>query len=422
MLDKSTRTSTTTPRWQRTLYIIFFAQMMTAVGFSSIFPFLPLYVNSLDSTTNLGTEVLAGLVYSAHALCMMIASPIWGALADRFGRKLMVQRASLGSAGIIFLMAFVRSAEQLVLLRAIQGSISGVVAAMSSLVAAEVPRSRTGYAMGLLQVGLGSGVAIGPLLGGAVADALGYRAAFFVTSSLLFLAGMLVRFGVEENFLPSESKSGARQGFIKDWRKILTSPGVKPSLALRFISQLGRMVIIPIVPLFIQSLLTDPTNINTVTGLVIGVTSATMTISAIYLGRLGDRVGHQRVLIAGAFAAALFYLPQTFVKTTSLLLVLQAFVGVAMGGILPSVSALLAKLTDPGEEGTIYGLDNSIRAGARSVAPLLGAAIATLFGLRATFSATAVLYLLTALFAGLFLPKPTQFVEPITKEKHQTRL
>jgi len=136
--------------WERTLYILAFSQFITAIGFSSIFPFLPLYVKSLGSTTGLSIELLAGLVFSAQAFTMMIASPIWGGLADRFGRKLMIQRASFGGTVLLFIMAFVTSAEQLVALRAIQGLITGTVAANNALVASIAPRERTGYAMGML--------------------------------------------------------------------------------------------------------------------------------------------------------------------------------------------------------------------------------------------------------------------------------
>jgi len=115
--------------WRRTLYIMVFCQVITSIGFSSIFPFLPLYVKSLGSVTDLGTEVLSGLVFSSQALTMMIASPIWGALADRWGRKLMVERAMFGGAVLLGLMAFVRSAEELVLLRAVQGLVTGTIGA-----------------------------------------------------------------------------------------------------------------------------------------------------------------------------------------------------------------------------------------------------------------------------------------------------
>ncbi|MCK4961050.1 MAG: MFS transporter, partial [Anaerolineales bacterium] len=268
-------------RWQRTLYIMFFAQMMTAVGFSSIFPFLPLYVKDLGATTDLSIEFLAGMVFSAQAFTMMIASPIWGVIADRYGRKLMVERAMFGGAVMLLLMAFVRSAEELVILRAIQGLITGSVAAANALVASEAPRERTGYAMGVLQVGLGSGVALGPLIGGVIADFFGYSAAFFVTAGLLFLAGVLVFLGVEEDFGPADRLTKRESNFMAQWRNILVVPGVMLTYSLRFMNRLGRMMILPMIPLFIETLLRDTARINTFTGLVIGVGAATTTLSSV---------------------------------------------------------------------------------------------------------------------------------------------
>lgn len=392
--------------WKRTLYIMFFAQLIAAVGFSSIFPFLPLYVKALGATSNLSIELLAGLVFSGQALTMAIASPIWGTLADRHGRKLMVERAMFGGAVILLLMAFVRSAEELVLLRAVQGLITGTIGAANALVAATAPRGQTGYAMGLLQVGLGGGLALGPLIGGAVADAAGYAAVFYVTAALLLIAGLLVWRGVDEQFTPAEESTGQNTSFMAKWRHIMTAPGVMMTYGLRFVSQFGRMMLVPIAPLFIQTLLSDTARLNTFTGLVVGVASGTTTVSAIFLGRLGDRIGHRRILIASTLLAAALYLPQSLVTSGWQLLVLQALVGIALGGIVPALSALLARYTQAGEEGAVYGLDNSIVAGARAAAPLLGASVAIGFGLRATFVVTALTYLVAGVLASAALPKP----------------
>ncbi len=397
----STESSPT--NWKRTLYLVFFAQMMAVAGFMTSVPFLPLYVEELGTRTNLSTELMAGLVYSAQAFTMAIASPIWGALADRYGRKLMVERAMFGGTVVLLLMGFVQSAEQLVLLRAVQGLITGTIGAANALVAAETPRKHTGYAMGLLQVGLGVGLAIGPLIGGAVADAISYSAAFYVTAGLLLIAGLLVWWGVDEHFEQPETLKGAASSFVAEWRHVLTSLGIPVTYGLRFMSQLGRMMIFPIAPLFILSLLPDAGNVNTFTGLVVGAASVTTTISAIYLGRLSDRVGHRRILISSAVLAALFYLPQSLVTAGWQLLVLQALVGVCMGGLIPAISALLARYTQEGEEGAAYGLDHSITSAARAVAPLLGAAVAAWFGLRATFVATAFIYLIAAAMARIGL-------------------
>ena len=390
--------------WQRILYITFFAQLMTAVGFSIIFPFLPLYIKELGSDSSLGIEFLAGLVFSAQAFTMMIAAPIWGTLADRYGRKIMVERALFGGAAILLLMAFVRSAEELVLLRAIQGLITGSIPANYALVASVTPRERTGYAMGLLQVGLAGGVALGPLIGGAIADTYSYSAAFYVTSGLLLVSGILVLIGVREEFVSSDILVNGRS-ILSQWRHVLSLPGVVMTYVMRFMDGLGRMMLIPMIPLFIESLIEGAPRVNTFTGLVVGVSAATATLSAVYLGRLGDRIGHRKIVIACFITGFILYLPQSLVTQGWQLLVLQASVGVAIGGITPGISALLTRYTLAGEEGAVFGLDSSVQAGARTVAPLLGASVATWISLRFTFIVTALFCLLAGVLAFWILPK-----------------
>ena len=391
--------------WQRTLLIMFFVQLTSAVGFSLIFPFLPLYVQYLGARSSLSIEFLSGMVFSAQAITMMFASPFWGAVADRFGRKLMVERAAFGGTVLLLAMAFVQSAEALVLLRAAQGLVTGTVAAANALVAAEAPRERTGYAMGIIQVGLWGGVALGPIIGGTLADAFGYRMTFVLTSILLLISGILVHFWVNEDFQRPAGGGGGAVGFLRDWRHIFATPGVGTAYTLRFLSGLARTVIVPIAPLFLVTLLPNSERINLVTGLMIGVGSAATTATAVYLGRLGDRLGHRRVLIAAALGAGLFYIPQSMVTASWQLVVLQVLSGAAAGGIIPSVSALLTTMTTQGEEGSVFGLDNSITAAARAVAPLIGAGIALRYDYRAVFLATGVIFGLLALIAALRLPR-----------------
>jgi len=391
--------------WQRTLYIMFIAQFMVAVGFSSIFPFLPFYVADLGTHTSLSIEFLAGLVYSAQSFTMMISAPIWGTLADRLGRKLMVERAMFGGAALLFLMGFAQTAEHVVILRAIQGLVTGTVAAANALVAAEAPRKHTGYAMGLLQVGFGAGLAIGPLIGGTLSDAMGYAPTFYITAAMLFLAGVLVVYGVHEDFQPVEKAAGTRWGFKSLWVGIVRTKGVPSTFAMRFLNSLARMMVIPIIPLFIEFLRVDAARLNTITGLMMGVASAATTLSGVYFGKLGDKVGHRTILISCSIAAALLYVPQTWVSNVWQLMFFQVLVGISVGGLIPTVSALLAVYTRQGEEGAVYGLDNSINAAGRTIAPLLGAWVATAFSMRATFMATAVIFAISVVVALLTLPK-----------------
>jgi DHA1 family multidrug resistance protein-like MFS transporter len=391
--------------WRKTLYIMVFCQVITSIGFSSIFPFLPLYVKSLGAVTSLGTDLLSGLVFSGQALSMMIASPVWGALADRWGRKMMVERAMFGGAVLLGLMAFARSAEELVLLRAVQGLITGTIGAANALVAAVVPRERTGYAMGLLQVGLGSGVGFGPIIGGAVADAFGYRAAFYVTSALLALAGVIVAIGVDEHFAPPDKTGGSKPGLWKEWRRILSAPGVVATYSLRFINSLCRMAFIPILPLFALELMAEASGVNSFTGLVIGAAAAAAAVFSVFFGRLGDRTGQRQIVIGCTFGGFVSFFLQTWAGNSWQFMLLQLVAGIAHGGIVTGVSALLARYTESGEEGAVYGLDNSINSGARALAPMIGVSVAVWLGFRAVFGAIALLYLVAAILAFRGLPR-----------------
>ncbi|MEJ5357837.1 MAG: MFS transporter [Desulfobacterales bacterium] len=394
------------PAWKRTLAVMVFCQVISSVGFSSVFPFLPLYVRSLGSATGTDTDLLSGLVFSGQAFSMALASPFWGALADRWGKKLMVERAMFGGALLLGLMAFVRSAEELVLLRTLQGMVTGTIAAANALVAAAAPRERSGWAMGLLQVGLAAGVGLGPVIGGAVADAFGYAAAFHVTSGLLALAGVIVAFGVREPPIPAERPRPAHPGFRREWRHVLGAPGVLPAYLLRFIDSLCRMAFVPILPLFALELLSDPAGVNRFTGTVIGASSVAAAIAAVFLGRLGDRAGHRPIVAACALAGGLAFLLQVVTERSMAFLLLHLVAGIAHGGIVTGVSALLARYTDCGEEGAVYGLDNSVNAAARALAPMVGVTIGLLFGYRSVFAAVALFYLTAALVAFRRLPRP----------------
>jgi len=392
--------------WERTLFILAFNQLASAAGFSSIFPFLPLYVEELGSSSGLSIELLAGLVFSGQAFAMMLTSPIWGNLADRFGRKLMIQRASFSGAILVLMMAFVRTAEELVLLRTIQGLVTGVIAANNALVASITPRKRSGYAMGVLQMAFGVGIAIGPMMGGAIADAFSYRTAFYITSALLLVAGLVVTFWVKEPPRTPKVEPLKTAVFLKEWKYIFAINGVNVTFVLRFLTQLGRMMVIAILAFFARELIQNENQLNSTVGLMIGASAGAATLTAIYLGKLGDRIGHRKVLVASALFSGLIYFPQALVTSAWQLVILQGLAGVALGGLIPSIAALLANYVDEGHEGAVYGLDNSINAAGRSVAPLIGGVIAGWLGLRATFISTGVVFLLMAVIALFWLPDP----------------
>jgi DHA1 family multidrug resistance protein-like MFS transporter len=395
--------------WKRNLYVMWAAQVVAISGFAIVFPFLPYYIQELGVTELHQVELWSGVVFATQAVTMAIFAPIWGTLADRYGRKLMVQRAMFGGAVILAAMGFVQNVWQLAVLRAIQGMLTGTVAAATTLVASSTPRERSGYALGLLQMAVWTGASVGPLLGGLVADTWGYRAAFWVTGILLFMAGLTVWRFVEEKFEPPARDQDQPKGrFWEGLGVVIHQRSLLSLFSIRFLVRLAVRMIGPVLPLFVQSLVPPTARLATITGLISGVQAGTSAIGAVTLGRASDRIGYRRVLLACTVAAAIFYVPQFFVTTPWQLLILQGAVGLVMSGVLASISALLATLAPEGRQGAVYGLDASIVSAANAVGPLLGASVAATAGLRAPFPLTAGGLALAAGLAWLLVPRHGQ--------------
>ncbi len=397
--------------WQRILFVMFVAQLLASIGFSTIFPFLPNYVEFLGVRSGGSLVFWVAAVFSVQAAAMMIASPIWGAIADRHGRKLMLERAFFAGAAVILLMGFVRSAEELTFLRLIQGLTTGVVSAANSMVAATAPRQRLGYAMGMMQTASWAGASVGPMIGGALQYFFGFRFSFVVTAALMLAGGLLVLFGVKEDFTAPPRAERGVGGLIHAWRDVVRTAGVPLAYFLRFSAWLGRTMLVPFLPLFIATITVDKDLAGMYTGLAIGLAAASSTLSGVLLGRLSDRVGYKPILVASALGCAVFYVPMAYVTDVVQLIVVNVLIGFAIGGVLPAISAMLARLTPRNVAGAVYGLDNSVAAASRALAPIIAGAIVTVTSLpgstnyRTIFLVTAGLFLITALVAAWRLPR-----------------
>lgn len=391
--------------WQRNLYVLTAAEMVAIVGFSVISPFLPYYVQELGITDPTRVMLWSGWLLSAHAISMAIMAPIWGLLADRYGRKIMVERAMFGGALLFLAMGWAQTVQQLLVLRVLQGGVTGTVSAATALVASTTPRDRSGSSLGILQTGIYLGASLGPLVGGLIADTLGYRAAFWITSFCLFLAGLAVHWFVSEKVSQSEQLVGREDGHLWDGLLVvLRSTSLWVIFLVRMMARLGGRVITPMLPLFIQELVVGSGRIATIAGAVSGSGALAAAAGASILGRASDKIGHRRVLLVCIFGIALCYLPQSLVTTPLQLGVLQVLAGFLMAGVLASVAALLARCVPEGRQGAMYGVNTTIVAGANALAPMIGASVAIWWGLRSIFLVATVLFALGGLFALWLLP------------------
>jgi len=414
MIIQMPTTDNTPLPWKRNLRAIWFAELVAIVGFTVVIPILPLYVRELGVTGGSETRLWSGVIFSAQAVTMAIFGPIWGVLSDRYGRKVMVERAMLAGALIIALMGLVHTPEQLTLLRALQGALTGTVTAATALVATSAPDDKAGYALGTLQMAIYVGASAGPLLGGVVADTLGYRSAFFVTGALLLIAAIVVLAFVEE---PERTDSqmekgdldltgiGLRQRAANHLAPFLASTPLLAVLALHLILRLAARVPQPILPLFVESLAPPGARIATITGLISGANALGGALGGRTLGVLGDRLGYRVILVGCALGSVLCYVPQSLVARSWWLIPLQAVAGLAMGGILASISASLAALAPRGREGIVYGVDASVVSVANVIGPMTGSSLAAWLDLRAPFLAAAAVFGIGAAVAVRLLPK-----------------
>jgi DHA1 family multidrug resistance protein-like MFS transporter len=314
-------------------------------------------------------------------------------------------------------MGFAQNVQQVVILRGIQGALTGTVTAATTLVASTAPRERAGYAMGLLQTAVWSGASVGPLLGGIVADTWGYRATFWVTGSLLLVGGITVWLLVTEEFTPPiQDKDDPDSGFWRGLRLVVRNRSLTSLFSIRFLARASARLLGPVLPLFIQSIAPATTRLASLTGLVSSASAATSTVGALTLGRASDRLGYRRVLLVCAMGVAVLYVPQFFVTNPWQLLVLQGGVGLVMSGVLASISAMLANLAPEGRQGAVYGVDASVVSMANAAGPMLGSAIAVWFGLRAPFMVAAGAFFLAAGLAWALVPKYEQRTSPTASE------
>ena len=379
--------------WRVNLISVWFGCFFTGLAISQILPFLPLYISQLGVTSHEALSMWSGLTFSVTFLISAIVSPMWGSLADRKGRKLMLLRASLGMAIAILLQAFATNVWQLFLLRGVMGLTSGYIPNAMALVASQVPRERSGWALSTLSTAQISGVIGGPLMGGFIADHVGLRAVFCITAALLVVSFLVTLFLIKEGVRPTIKKSERLSG--KAVFASLSHPALVISLFFTtMVIQLCNGAIGPILALFIKSMVPDSSNIAFLSGLIASVPGISALISAPRLGKLGDRIGTERILMATLIFAVVLFFAMSWVTTPLQLGVLRFLLGFADGAMLPAVQTLLVKYSSDQITGRIFGYNQSFMYLGNVAGPLMGATVSAMAGFRWVFIATASIVLI----------------------------
>ena len=184
--------------WKRNFYLLWLAQAAAVIGFQSVQPSLPYYVQELGVVDLSEAAVWAGYMGTASGLAMALSAPAWGALADRFGRRPMVVRSMVLGGITLLLMAYTRTPLELDLARFLQGFVAGSVAACITLVSTSTPRAHLGFALGMMQAAMMVGAAVGMMGGGMLIVGIGYHNSFLTAGIVVVLAGLAVQIWVKE--------------------------------------------------------------------------------------------------------------------------------------------------------------------------------------------------------------------------------
>jgi len=382
----------TDTHWQRNLAVCMFGSFTTIIAMTLLLPFLPLYVEQLGVKDHAAIVQWSGAAYGATFLSAALVAPLWGRLADRYGRKPMLIRASLGMAVAMALIGIAGNVWQLVGLRLLAGLLGGYASGSMVLVATQTPKDRTGWALGTMSSAIMAGNLVGPLVGGALPPLIGIRNTFFAAGAIIFVAFLATAFLIrEERKAPAARKQGSDSSEQTGWAAV---PDKRPLVAMLFtgmLPMLANMSIEPIITVYVATLVEDPDRVTMMAGLVMSAAALGSILSASRLGRLADRVGHWNVIVGCLAVSALLLVPQAFVTSGWQLVVLRFLMGLSLGGLLPCIASVIRHNVPERVAGNMQGYSTSAQYTGQVAGPLLGGFVGGHIGMRAVFLGTCVL-------------------------------
>jgi MFS transporter, DHA1 family, multidrug resistance protein len=376
------------PYWQQTLWAMVGIQFVMTMAFSMLTPIMPLLLPELGVKSAAAIDTWAGILSGTTSFVAAFASPVWGRVADRHGRKLMLIRSSLAIAIFTALMGVAGDVWQFFAFRALMGVFAGFSSSAIALVASQVPEGRLGFSLGWLSTGQLVGSLVGPIVGGVLADLThSYRAPFYLTSATILLALALVWFCVREEFTrPQKGQSG--RSTISGLVALARSPALLALFFVLLMAQFGVRTVQPIITLYVKEMVGNRPDLATLSGLAFSVTGLADVIASPFLGKRSDVIGYRRVLLICLAGGTLMTLPQAFATNYWVFTAERFAVGLFVGGMLPTANALVGRLVPRSERGTVYGMTSSAMFMGNSLGPLLGGFLAAGLGLNWVFLMT----------------------------------
>ncbi|MEH7118760.1 MFS transporter [Neobacillus vireti] len=374
--------------WKRNLWVLWIGVFFTAASFSMVIPFLPIFL--LQIGVHQHTEMWAGLLFSSAFFAGALASPFWGRMADKYGRKPMIIRAGFVLFVIYTLMAFVTNPYQILVLRILQGLLSGFIPGAIALIGTNTPGNKVGYALSMISTASASGSILGPLLGGGIADLVGNRWAFASAGMIVGLSTLLIIFWVvEENFTPSKGKGSIKE----DFKVAIDNRPFLLVLILTLVTSCSVMTIEPVLPLYIVKLGGSSENASFLAGVVFSLPGIASALFAPYWGKWADKVGFQRVLFIGLLGGGLGTLAQVIFTHIWGFSMIRFIYGIFFCAVYPALNGLVVKSTPEDFRGRAFSLNQTANQLGGMVGPMIGGFLGGIFPVHSVFIVTGVLLL-----------------------------
>ncbi|WP_246476447.1 MFS transporter [Salicibibacter cibi] len=367
-----------------------------------VLPFLSLYIESFGQYSPAEVQRWAGIVFGVSFLVAFLVSPIWGRIGDRFGRKSILIGTGFGIALSVFLMGYVESVGALFVLRAFMGLATGFIPASMALISAQSNKRTAGETLGTLQMGTVSGGLLGPLFGGLIADTVGMELTFILTALVLALATLLVIFGVKEVIFEEKDEKRRSYHWKEVIRHIVTHPLLIIVMVVALIVQLVNFSVQPLLALYVGEL-TSAENMAFLAGMAFSVTGLGNLLATRKWGQIGDRIGHEKILLLLLVLSGLFFIPQAFVTELWQLVLLRFLYGIQVGGLIPCTTAYIRQVCPVSMQGEVLGYNQSFRFLGNVIGPVSGGVIASSFGIPAVFIFSGILLIITAIVVKIIL-------------------
>ena len=388
--------------WKRTVYISLVCVFCTAFGVSQLAPILPLYFHDLGVQTPEAMSLWSGLATGATYIIVCLAAPFWGRVADKKGRKITLIRSSFGMALCNILIAFQTTPEGVVLIRLVQGLVSGFYSASITLIASESPIERTGWALGLLASANLAGSLIGPLLGGYIADTVGIRNDFIIVGTLMGLAGVLATIFIHENYVPQPNPEKLSIRKLKE--QIPEFNSIVALCVASFIYAICIMSLQPVISVYIKGIVpSDTENLAFIAGAVFSAMGIAQLLSSSPLGKLVDKIGPRKVLVVSLIYVGILNIPQAYVSDVYQLAIIRFLQGFGIGGMLPALNTYLSSKTPREFTGQVFSYNQSCLFFGYFLGSVGGASLMAWLGFTTLFWVSGGLYIISALWIGFKL-------------------